>query len=521
MNEQYFVDNQNSAYYRSYAHNSFVNDLTAGGFMNLLINHKLDSINNDEGNPPYNYAGWDIGAGNSVSQADDFRTVTLENGEAFQQEFSAVMEPNKEYNLIFYGYVESGGPMTMKVSCGAHDAINPDDLTQISDLYIEIPVDTEANVHTLRLKTPTGQFSGVGFTLKFEVGASTSVKWERVVLNEGRVGLLHARPTHQFLQNLRYNETSGLWEVTNDGVNWEPLLTTESTFAVGILSGSIGVQQGIQVAYNAGTSKIDYNVDDFELTFGGDVAVVGPSTVINLADTHIDLSVRDYSHDHAAQNMEGVINEDTGLPLAIQVPIGGSFDEYIIAVVEDAGIVGPSTPVDLNVAYDKFVVNDPAGASIATFNFEWVPGSLAVYIDGVRQAPDTYVEQLPHSKAVTFSELLPYGTVILGYSLFDSPTAQATLDYETDVDYGNLDHANGLYTIPFTWTTGQLAVYVNGVRQTYSDFSESGAQDIQFQPGAFPNDGDRLYVVATEDTAGVGVPQLFITDGFGDVMPAP
>lgn len=523
MNERYFINSLNSVYYTSFAHNAFVNDLTEGGFLNLVRNHKLDTPNNLNGGPPYEYAGWDLDLATDIVIEQDFRTIQIEPTETFEQDLTWAIEPNKDYTILFHGYLEAGGPFEVQIVTGPGDAVNVDAPQQtLGTLSVIIDeVRTEPEVTLLRIKTAEGNLSPAGFFLRIAASGSSTIKFERLVVTEGKVGLLNARPHHRFLQNIRYNTPLGIWEMTNDGVNWFPLLVGDPDSLSGVIGGMVegNIESGIEVTYDGLTNKLNFDTKDPRLIFSGDVEPIGIDPQLNLdaPEIEIPLNVKDDSHSHRPESL-------LGRNMPTQIPLGGTFDKYIIAVVEDAGITGSGGPVDLSVQWQERTTSNVT-QTVNMAPLTWNAGQIAIYVDGVRQPPNSYLEHVPTTGYLTFVEALPIGTHVLAITMDNLPTYTITTNVEYNVSFADptegLNWKFGIYNLPFSYFTNQLAVYVNGVRQTQQDYVETGPNQITFNYPAVPQEGDRVYCVAIEDSGGQLAAEYWVTDNEGDLMPKP
>jgi hypothetical protein len=101
---------------------------------------------------------------------------------------------------------------------------------------------------------------------------------------------------------IRWNETSDVWQTTNDGSVYNDILTTGSFGAeevqdiVGAMV-STNSEFGLDVTYDDATGKLNFDVNDVVVTLAGDVT--GFATMTNLGDITISAVVGDDSHAHS------------------------------------------------------------------------------------------------------------------------------------------------------------------------------------------------------------------------------
>ncbi len=102
--------------------------------------------------------------------------------------------------------------------------------------------------------------------------------------------------------SIRWNETSDVWELTNDGSSFYEIITTNTSSNQEEIEDIVGAmvtantEAGIAVTYDDGTGKLNFNVNDPTITLSGDVT--GSAVMSNLGNVTISATVVNDSHTH-------------------------------------------------------------------------------------------------------------------------------------------------------------------------------------------------------------------------------
>ena len=128
-----------------------------------------------------------------------------------------------------------------------------------------------------------------------------------------------------------------------------------------------------------------------------------------------------------------------------------------------------------------------AGQTLFTLSttYQTSGGNIVVYINGVRQLTSTFTET--SSTEVTFSTPAvvddAYTFVVRGNQT--TPTSGVTITEEQTATAGQT-----LFTLSTTYQTsgGNIVVYINGVRQLTSTFTETSSTEVTFSTPAVVDD---------------------------------
>jgi hypothetical protein len=145
-----------------------------------------------------------------------------------------------------------------------------------------------------------GSISG----LEVERGTLTNAQWIFDESDDSWKGkLIDGTPLHIKVPTSPTDSNHATSKSYVDNHNWTSGDITDWKEAVedtvgGMVSGN--TENGITVTYNDTAGKLNFDVNDFKLTFTGDVT--GQGIITNLTDTTISLSVIDNSHEHLYLN---------------------------------------------------------------------------------------------------------------------------------------------------------------------------------------------------------------------------
>ena len=268
------------------------------GSVNLLDNPQLEDKFLDATVPSWDV--WDYTDFTSFTQPDE-RFLLAKSGagaaEFLWQDITANIRPSSTYTVIFKGVIEND--TDIEVVGGTFDIINPDDLGEIGSSTVSITGSAKEIYTVLRFQTAE-TLSGNPIMLRYAPQTlNTYIRFDKVFIKEGWLEISNLFTKSFFERSVRYNETTEVWEITSDnGVSWEQFGTSVSGDVYAAIADMVvsNVENGIQVYYTSGNKKLNFEVDDFQLTFVGDVS--GSGIVTNLTNQTITIEVVDDSHNH-------------------------------------------------------------------------------------------------------------------------------------------------------------------------------------------------------------------------------
>lgn len=126
--------------------------------------------------------------------------------------------------------------------------------------------------------------------------------------------------------------------------------TEEVQDIVGGMFAPTNIESGINVYYNDLTGKINSDVNDFTLTFNGDVS--GSGTITNLGSKTITLTITDDSHNHTTSNIDGFTE---AVQDAVGAMVSGNTESGISVTYDDS-----ANEYDFVVAASTSNINDGA-----------------------------------------------------------------------------------------------------------------------------------------------------------------
>lgn len=196
-------------------------------------------------------------------------------------------------------------------------------------------------------------------------------------------------------------------------------------------------------------------------------------------------------------------------------PYSGNAGRHLAVVAGEDGTEWVDPPT-ANIIVNRHaeianVANNSGGThtidiSSSGWSYEVGSGNIVVYVNGVRQAETSYTETNPTT--ITLSEELTGGQQLLVTSMEDSVGANFTGIYDQYIDT-SLATPIDFVEFPFSFITGHIDVYIDGVRQTPTvGFTENGLSRIDFSETLAT--GTELFVVALTSIASTGYGTLTV-----------
>ena len=336
---QFTVPNNSTPYNFKEIFNKFIESLCNSDLKNMLLNSKLNDVYNNVlfG---WTWTNFDYSESRVSINQDESTHIIINANEHLNQTINVV--PNTTYTVALV-YKNIIGNVNISVLPNAiEDIIN---LENNTEGLIEKALTTDEEILIIRFKTEETLSSDI-LTISIDADSNSSFDLYNIVCTNSSIEFINLESKSKLESRIRFN-TSNEIEYTYDGINYYKLLLDDTGTSKEYIQDTVGgmvtsnTESGISVTYDDTNGKLNFDVNDFTLSFNGDVT--GNGVISNLSNTNISLQVADNSHLHTSQNISDW-NE------AVQDTVGG--------------MVTSNTESGISVTYDdtngklNFDVND-------------------------------------------------------------------------------------------------------------------------------------------------------------------
>lgn len=225
-NERYQVTRQSSLYNIKFAYNNFLTELSAGGVRNIISNPFFDFKNLDNAQNPV-LTGWSHDG--VWTKAGSYITFNLEQDEKIWQDLTDKLHANFDHSIFLR--VRTNQDVTLRLSCSDFSNVFLDLSNEDAAYANQINKDLLAENEQGEIGVFNDYFFPInvnntnleGKEILFEIVSrqgGTTVDIAFIVLKAGLAEIADSHYKDHFLENVRYNVTTGQWELSNDGVNY-------------------------------------------------------------------------------------------------------------------------------------------------------------------------------------------------------------------------------------------------------------------------------------------------------------
>ena len=355
-NTRYQTDGKASTFNLHALFNQFVDELGNEGSINKLDNSIIDQ-RHILPNEDIIWLNWDSTELDTFTKPDTRFLLTKTSAGADEKLFQDVTSKivaDGTYTLIFKGVIESDA--IIDVVGHPSDMINPDDLSEVGSTTYAVTGSGDLQTFAIRFQT-SATLSGNDFYVRIRPQtASCYIRLDKFILKEGFIEVADVVGASMLEQSVRYNESTKVWEITaDDGASWTQIGSSISgdvyTAIAAMVAGGAN-EAGISVWYTSSPAPaLNFDVDDFTLTFTGDVT--GSGTVTNLGNESISITVNNDSHSHTVSKVTDFITATIAqIEGKIADGASGSTDLWSAQKITSE-LAGKEDSVTPNTAYNK------------------------------------------------------------------------------------------------------------------------------------------------------------------------
>lgn len=236
--DRYQIPQGSSVFNVKQAHNDFAEALSLCKFENLIRN---PAMSEQYDAPPFNKVfAWESSLeidllDATTSAVNSSWTVPMPNiGNYIRQDITDRMTIGHTFSATVR--MSTMGQVRVSMYGGASD-ISDTDGTNLHKTEVTVP-NTDGTVVVIHFRGTT-RANAVNSTTKFAApiyfsfvtdDASNVLRVEEITLNKGKVHLSDVAAKSMLFDNMRYNDASGFWELTNDLEEWHRILKDDDHF---------------------------------------------------------------------------------------------------------------------------------------------------------------------------------------------------------------------------------------------------------------------------------------------------